>query len=225
MSDFPQDWHANVARLVHTYSPEQEHDSCGVGLIASLDGKTQTRRGPGRDRCAARAVAPRRRGCGRQDRVMAPASISKFRRTSSPKPSSAAANARRTGRSRWAMVFLPKTDFSAQERCRQIVETEILNFGYQIYGWRQVPIDVSVIGEKGQRDAAGNRADHGAQRAAAATPAMCFERDLYVIRRRIEKSAIAAHRYRSSISARCPAGRSSTRACSWRSIWPRSTPI
>ena len=46
------------------------------------------------------------------------------------------------------MVFLPKTDFSAQERCRQIVETEILRFGYQIYGWRQVPINVAVIGEK-----------------------------------------------------------------------------
>ena len=46
------------------------------------------------------------------------------------------------------MVFLPKTDLSAQERCRQIVETEILDFGYAIYGWRQVPINVACIGEK-----------------------------------------------------------------------------
>ena len=45
-------------------------------------------------------------------------------------------------------VFLPKTDISAQERCRQIVESEIIAFGYQIYGWRQVPINVGCIGEK-----------------------------------------------------------------------------
>ena len=28
------------------------------------------------------------------------------------------------------------------------METEILRFGYEIYGWRQVPIDVACIGEK-----------------------------------------------------------------------------
>ena len=52
------------------------------------------------------------------------------------------------GRLAVGTVFLPKTDFSAQERCREVVETEILNFGYQIYGWRQVPINTSIIGEK-----------------------------------------------------------------------------
>ena len=32
---------ANVRKLEdgHAYSPEQEHDACGVGLIASIDGK------------------------------------------------------------------------------------------------------------------------------------------------------------------------------------------
>ncbi len=45
-------------------------------------------------------------------------------------------------------MFLPKTDLRAQERCRTIVESEILAFGYAIYGWRQVPIDIACIGEK-----------------------------------------------------------------------------
>jgi glutamate synthase domain-containing protein 1 len=45
-------------------------------------------------------------------------------------------------------VFLPRTDLGAQERCRIIVETEILRFGHTILGWRQVPVDISVIGEK-----------------------------------------------------------------------------
>src|SRR3546814_1112763 len=46
------------------------------------------------------------------------------------------------------MVFLPRTDFGAQERCRVLVEREILNFGYRIYGWRQVPVHPEIVGEK-----------------------------------------------------------------------------
>ncbi len=45
-------------------------------------------------------------------------------------------------------VFLPRTDLGAQEACRTIVEAEALRFGFYIYGWRQVPVDTSVIGEK-----------------------------------------------------------------------------
>ena len=39
-------------------------------------------------------------------------------------------------------VFLPRTDFGAQETCRTIVESEVLRMGYYIYGWRHVPVDV-----------------------------------------------------------------------------------
>ena len=46
------------------------------------------------------------------------------------------------------MVFLPRTDYGAQERCRVIVEREILKVGYTIYGWRQVPVNMDVVGEK-----------------------------------------------------------------------------
>ena len=41
-------------------------------------------------------------------------------------------------------VFLPRTDFGAQETCRTIVETEVLRMGYYIYGWRHVPVNVPV---------------------------------------------------------------------------------
>ena len=97
---------------------------------------------------------------------------------------------RRPGRIAVGMVFLPKTDLIAQERCRQIVETEILAAGYSIYCWRQVPIDTACIGEK----ANATRPEieqillwdlRGADDAT-------YERDLYVIRRRIERQAIAA---------------------------------
>ena len=46
------------------------------------------------------------------------------------------------------MVFLPRNDLGSQETCRCIVEQEILNMGHFIYGWRQVPVDISALGEK-----------------------------------------------------------------------------
>ena len=110
-----------------------------------------------------------------------------------------------------------KTDLGAQERCRTIVETEILSFGYLIYGWRQVPIDVAMHRREGQRHAARDRADHAVERARRR-------------RRRTSSSATsissagasrsrrcAKRRSRISISARCRRARSSTRACSWPS--------
>ena len=39
MTDFGAEWNANAARLVGTYEPSQEHDACGVGLVAALDGR------------------------------------------------------------------------------------------------------------------------------------------------------------------------------------------
>ncbi len=45
-------------------------------------------------------------------------------------------------------IFLPRTDLGKQERCRVIVEREILNYGYTIYGWRQVPVNIGVIARR-----------------------------------------------------------------------------
>ena len=45
-------------------------------------------------------------------------------------------------------MFLPRTDLGAQERCRCIVEQEILAVGHSIYGWRQVPVDIKALGKK-----------------------------------------------------------------------------
>ena len=86
------------------------------------------------------------------------------------------------------MVFLPRNSFQQQEACRTLVESEILRFGYSIRGWRQVPVDTSVIGDKAQATRPeieqiiiGNPEARDDDR---------FERDLYVIRRRVEKLAL-----------------------------------
>ena len=45
-------------------------------------------------------------------------------------------------------IFLPRLDLGAQERARVIVESEIIRAGFVLYGWRQVPVNISQIGEK-----------------------------------------------------------------------------
>ena len=49
------------------------------------------------------------------------------------------------------MVFLPRTDYADQEKCREIIETVLLEENFSIYGWRQVPINSSVLGETAEQ--------------------------------------------------------------------------
>lgn len=186
---FVSTWAANAERLKGTYYPAQEHDACGVGLIAALDGK------PRRDvvqagidaLCAVwhrgAVDADGKTGDGAGIHIEIPQD---FFAEAIERGGSRA----RDGRIAVGMVFLPKTDFGAQERCRQIVESEILAGGYEIYGWRQVPIDVSCIGEKA--NATRPEIEQIMVRNALGSDDASFERDLYVIRRRIEKAAITA---------------------------------
>ena len=46
------------------------------------------------------------------------------------------------------MIFLPRNDYSAQESCKTIVESELTKNNFSIYGWRQVPVNSKVLGEK-----------------------------------------------------------------------------
>ena len=166
-----------------------EHDACGVGLVAALDGRP-SRKVVQAGIDALKAVwhrgavdADGKTGDGAGIHVEIPQSF--FRQVVEE-----GGDTLRPGRIAVGQVFLPKTDFGAQERCRQIVETEILSAGYAIYGWRQVPIDVACIGEKANatRPEIEQILIWDPEQRDEATA----ERDLYVIRRRIEKQAIAA---------------------------------
>ncbi|MCZ6885679.1 MAG: glutamate synthase large subunit [Alphaproteobacteria bacterium] len=186
---FVQRWRENAHRLeaAHAYNPAHEHDSCGVGLVAATDGK------PRREVVVAginalKAVwhrgavdADGKTGDGAGIHVEIPQDFFKehiARTGHEPRP----------GRLAVGMVFLPRTDFSHLERCRSIVESEILNFGYSIYGWRQVPVNVAVIGEK-----ANATRPEIEQIMIASNPGVDqdeFESDLYIIRRRIERRVL-----------------------------------
>jgi glutamate synthase (NADPH/NADH) large chain len=185
---FAADWPAEAARLARDglYDPAEEHDACGVGLVASIDGQ------PRREVVEAgiealKAVwhrgavdADGKTGDGAGIHVQIPQDFfhEHIARTGhQPGP----------GRIAVGMVFLPRADLGAQERCRVIVEREILNFGYSIYGWRQVPVNTEVIGEKG--NATRPEIEQIMIANSRGVTAKQFEVDLYVMRRRIEKSA------------------------------------
>ena len=187
--DHIADWNANVALLRDTYRPQDEHDACGVGLVASLDGRAR------RDvvqagidalkavwhRGAVDADGKTGDGAGIHIEIPQDFFAEHIQRGGDALPNDRIAV---------GQVFLPKTDLAAQERCRQIVETEILQFGHGIHGWRQVPIDVGCIGEKA--NATRPEIEQIMVRNGTGADEATFERDLYVIRRRIEKQAIAA---------------------------------
>ncbi|WP_270935715.1 glutamate synthase large subunit [Falsiroseomonas oryzae] len=188
-SEFASRYAANRALLEGAGIDVTEHDACGVGLVAALDGKA-TRKVVQAGIDALKAVwhrgavdADGKTGDGAGIHVEIPQDFF-------GEVVQRGGDRVRPGRIAVGMVFLPKSDLGAQERCRQIVETEVLNAGYAIYSWRQVPIDVACIGEKA------NATRPEIEQILIWDPEQreeaIYERDLYVIRRRIEKQAIAA---------------------------------
>ena len=118
------------------YHPSQEHDACGVGLVATTDGKA-TRRVVETAIEALKAVwhrgavdADGKTGDGAGILMNIPQDFfrSEVERTGHIVPEG--------DKVAVGMVFLPRTDMGAQEKCRVIVERELLQAGYSIYGWR-----------------------------------------------------------------------------------------
>ena len=194
---FVDDWLRNADHLAENglYDPAHEVSSCGVGLVAAIDGKPSRRvveAGIEALKCVwhrGAVDADGKTGDGAGIHVQIPQEFFKQH---------IVATGHEPGSERIAvgMVFLPKTDLGAQERCRSIVETEILKSGYVIYGWRQVPIDVEVIGEKA------NATRPEIEQIMIANPATsdkgeitteAFETNLFIIRRRIEKRVLSNH--------------------------------
>ena len=187
---FVADYQRNAAHLARhgLYDPADEHAACGVGFVAAIDGQPR-RQVVEAAIDALRAVwhrgavdADGKTGDGAGIYLEIPQNFFREQLHSDKDVS---------GRLAVGMVFLPRTDFAGQERCRTIVETEILGFGYAILGWRQVPVDTSVIGEKAiatrpeiEQIIVGNAKDVSDDE---------FERELFLIRRRIEKQVLAEH--------------------------------
>ena len=172
------------------YREEYEHASCGVGLVVSIDGKP-SRKVVENGIKALKAVWHRGAvdadgatgdGAGIHVQIPVPFFYDQVRRTGhEPRKDELIAV---------GQVFLPRTDFGAQETCRTIVESEILRMGYFIYGWRHVPVDVDCLGDKA--NVTRPEIEQILISNSKGVDEETFERELYVIRRRIEKAAAAA---------------------------------
>ena len=172
----------------HAYEPTSERDACGVGLVAALDGQ------PRREvvELALKALkaifhrgavdADGKSGDGAGILIGMPRAFfeAQVRDTGhTPRPGPIAVG----------QVFLPRTDLGAQERARTLVESEVLKAGFYLYGWRQVPHRIEVLGER----AAATRPE--IEQIMLAPPegldGEALERSLFLLRRRIEKRAQA----------------------------------
>jgi glutamate synthase (NADPH/NADH) large chain len=190
MFSWSTDWNTRAKTLSEQglYDSANEHDACGVGLIASIDGK------PRRDVVEAginalKAVFHRgavdadgKTGDGAGINIQIPKEFFTHHILQMGKKI-------RSPHLAVGMVFLPKKNMRAQEECRGIIEAEVLKFGYSIYGWRQVPINAKVIGEIAndsrpeiEQILISGREDIAEEQ---------FELDLFIIRRRIEKAVLA----------------------------------
>ncbi|CAN1566748.1 glutamate synthase subunit alpha [Caulobacteraceae bacterium] len=173
----------------HAYDPTSERDNCGVGLVCAIDGK------PRREVVdlaikALKAVwhrgavdADGKTGDGAGILLSVPQDFftDQVRNTG---------HKLRPGAIAVGQIFLPRTDLGAQEAARTIVESEALRFGFYIYGWRQVPVDTSVIGEKA--NATRPEIEQIMLSPPSGMEGEALERALFLCRKRIEKKVAAA---------------------------------
>ena len=171
------------------YDPQDEHDACGVGLVANVEGNPQR----AVVEMALQALknvwhrgavdADGKTGDGAGILLDIPRVFFKeqIERTGHKVTSQKIAI---------GMIFLPRTDYNAQDAARTIVESELLRAGFYLYGWRQVPINIEIIGRKAldTRPAI----EQVMFRAPKSYSSDKLERELYIVRRRIEKRAIEA---------------------------------
>ncbi|MEP4194540.1 MAG: glutamate synthase large subunit [Aliishimia sp.] len=172
------------------YDEGEEHSSCGVGLVVNIDGKA-TRAVVENGIAALKAIWHRGAvdadgktgdGAGIHVQIPAPFFYDQIERTGHTPD--------KTKLIAVGQVFLPRTDFGAQETCRTIVESEVLRMGHYIYGWRHVPVNIACLGDKA--NATRPEIEQILIMNAKGINEEEFERELYVIRRRIEKAASAA---------------------------------
>ena len=184
------DRQAAETRLIEAgaYDPTWEHDNCGVGFVASVDGTPKRAVVDAAiealqsiwHRGAVDADGMTGDGAGIHIAIPRDFFIQHIARTGHKDDG---------GKLAVGMVFLPREDLAAQETCRCIVEREILAMGHSIYGWRQVPVDIRSLGDKAR--ATRPEIEQIMFSMPVEMSEADAERQLFVIRRRIEKAVLA----------------------------------
>ncbi|MGC9363857.1 MAG: glutamate synthase large subunit [Fidelibacterota bacterium] len=167
------------------YDPRHEHDSCGIGFVADLDGipkhrlisdgimiltNLEHRGAVGGDKAT---------GDGAGLLIQIPDEFFRLNCSEIKLPA--------PGEYSVAMVFLP-TRRQLAERCRKLIERTVESEGCEMLGWRQVPTDRSGLGALAKSTEPVINQLFIARGSIAQNR---FEQKLYVIRRSVEKAAAA----------------------------------
>ena len=180
----------NLKKLINSkvYHPNMEHDACGVGLVVSTEGK-KSRKIVEYGIEALKAVwhrgavdADGKTGDGAGIHVEISRDFFKEKIENYGRKYDG-------GEICVGMIFLPRNEYNAQEKCKTLIETELLNNNFYIYRWRQVPINTSVLGVKAEL----TRPEIVQVIFKSNDKKLKFkelERQLYVIRRTVEKKAL-----------------------------------
>jgi len=179
----------NFKKLIkkNIYNPRDEHDACGVGFIASTEGK-KLRRVVEYGIEALRAVwhrgavdADGKTGDGAGIHIEIPKDFFIERIEN-------AGRRHDEGDLCVGMIFLPRNNYMSQEKCKTIVENELLRRKYYVYRWRQVPVNTKVLGAKAES----NRPEIVQVIFKSNDKNLIgdeLERDLFIIRKKIEKQS------------------------------------
>ena len=138
-----------ILKKNYIYDESMEHDSCGVGLVASTEG-IKSRKVVEQGIEALKAVwhrgaidADGKTGDGAGIHIEIPSNffIEKIENYGRKYDG---------GTICVGMIFLPRNDYNSQEKCKTYIETEILKSNFNIYRWRQVPTNNNVLGSKAE---------------------------------------------------------------------------
>ena len=172
------------------YDPSFERDACGVGVVADINAVASRRVVvAGLNALAAlwhrgAVAADGKTGDGAGILIAIPAEFFKniIIEMGYPAPTT---HHKTTKSFAVGMIFLPRNDFSASERTRQIIESIIIRDGFRIFGWRQVPTNIDCLGASAI--ASHPEIEQLIIENSKQLSDQDFERALYVMRRRIEK--------------------------------------
>lgn len=172
------------------YDPQFEHDACGVGFVCNIQGKAShdiVMQGiEVLNRLSHRGAtgADPKTGDGAGILIQLPHEFFKkecrILKIDLPAP----------GNYGTGLIFLP-TNKDERAFCKETFEKIIKDEGQKVLGWREVPVDNSVIGHTAQ-ETEPEIEQVFIGRDAAIKDALQFERKLYLIRKRVENAVRAS---------------------------------
>ena len=176
---------SGMPQPIGLYDPAYEHDACGTGFVASIDGKATHAIVRSAVQCVCNVThrgavsADAKTGDGAGVLTQIPHGLfAKVLKQLGAKPAG-------PGELGVGVMFLPKED-AARAVAQRLAEDTLKASGLGLIGWRDVPVDPSALGEKALETQPVIR--HLLIRRPDELPPAEFERRLFLARRRIERA-------------------------------------